>query len=292
MLKGSLVALITPFHKDGTVNYEKLRELIEYHIANKTDGIVLLGTTGEAVTIAVEERFKMIQFSIDVIQKRVPLIVGASTNDTLASVAYIQKLNEYAIDYYLCITPYYNKTSQKGLIAHFQMLADAAKCPIILYHVPSRTGMKIEIDTLAVLAKHPNIIGIKEASGSIDYACRVEQLINDDFIMISGNDDMILPMMSLGAKGVISVLANVCPKEVHDLCEYCLQGQYEEALKLHHQLYPLAKALFLETNPIPVKAAMNDLGFDVGTCHLPLVSMEEANHQQLRNILKQVKGAK
>lgn len=287
MLKGSFVALVTPFLEDGSIHYDKLKELLEYHLNNHTDGIVLLGTTGEASTIALEDKLRMVEFTIKIINHKIPLIVGAGTNDTYASIDFIEKLNQYDIDAYLCITPYYNKTNQTGLIRHFEMLADKAKCPIILYHVPSRTGMHMSINTVEVLSHHSNILGIKEASGDISFACELSKIINDSFVMFSGNDNMIVPMMSCGAVGVISVLANICPKNVHSLCDLCLNGQYVDALALQNELLDIANALFIETNPIPVKEAMNYLGFKVGNYHMPLTNMGEENKRKLVSILNQ-----
>ncbi|MDE5565800.1 MAG: 4-hydroxy-tetrahydrodipicolinate synthase [Anaeroplasmataceae bacterium] len=285
MLKGSFVALVTPFLEDGSVHYKKLKELLEYHLKNHTDGIVLLGTTGEVSTIPTDEKLKIVEFAINIINHQIPLIVGAGSNDTLASLEFIQKLNHYDIDAYLCITPYYNKTNQAGLIHHFEMLADQAKCPIILYHVPSRTGMHMSVNTVEVLSHHPNIVGIKEASGDISFVCEVSKIINDSFVMFSGNDNMIVPMMACGAVGVISVLANICPKNVHKLCELCLNGKYVDALALQNELLDVANALFIETNPIPIKEAMNYLGFQVGKYHMPLYPISDENKNKLLFVL-------
>ncbi|MDE7100861.1 MAG: 4-hydroxy-tetrahydrodipicolinate synthase [Anaeroplasmataceae bacterium] len=285
MLKGSFVALVTPFLEDGSIHYDKLKELLEYHLNNHTDGIVLLGTTGEASTIPTDEKLKIVKFAIKIINHQIPLIVGAGSNDTLASLEFIEKLNHYDIDAYLCITPYYNKTNQAGLVHHFEMLADKAKCPIILYHVPSRTGMHMSIDTVEALSHHPNIIGIKEASGDIGFVCEVSKIINDSFVMFSGNDNMIVPMMACGAVGVISVLANICPKNVHKLCELCFNAKYVDALALQNELLDVANALFIETNPIPIKEAMNYLGFQVGKYHMPLYPMSDENKKKLLSTL-------
>ena len=285
MLKGSIVALVTPFHKDGSVHFEKLKELLEFHIKNQTDGVVLLGTTAEASTLTLEEQVEVVRFGLEIIKGRIPVIVGASSNDTAQAVKKAKLFSSMGVDYLLTITPYYNKTNEKGCIAHFEAIAEASSCPILLYNVPSRTGMSISLHALEVLSKHPNICGIKEASGNMSYAVGVSQYIRDDFVMLSGNDDIIVPMMSIGSTGVISVLANICPKQVHTLCELCFQKEYPSAGLLQRKLLPVAEALFYETNPIPVKAAMNYLGFNVGGYRLPLFEMDQALYHKMTDIL-------
>ena len=275
MLKGSIVALITPFLEDGRVHYERLKELINYHINHNTDGIVLLGTTAEATTLSFEEQQEILRFGLKIVAKRVPVIVGAGSNDTMTAIKKAKLFSSLGADYLLCITPYYNKTNEAGVIAHFEAIAKASTAPIILYNVPSRTGMSISIKALEVLSKHPNIVGIKEASGNISYASQITHLLNESFFMLSGNDDTIVPMMAIGASGVISVLANICPQAVHTLCDLCDRESYKEARVLQSKLLPIANALFLETNPIPIKAAMNFLGFKVGGYRLPLYEMSE-----------------
>lgn len=289
MLKGSYVALITPFLEDGSVNYDKLKELIEYHIKSQTDGIVLLGTTAEATTLSLEEQEKIVKYSLEIIGKRVPVIIGAGSNDTAVAIQKAKLFSSLGADYLLVITPYYNKTNTNGLIHHFESIAMSSRVPIILYNVPSRTGMSIPLSAIEVLAKNPNICGIKEASGNMSYAVAVSKYCNDSFVMLSGNDDSIVPLMSIGAQGVISVLANICPNQTHTLCKLCLEEKYELARKLQIKLLPIADALFLETNPIPVKAAMNDLGFEVGGYRMPLYEMDEEAHQKLTAILKENK---
>ncbi len=286
MLQGSIVAIVTPFYEDGSVNYKKFVELLEYHLENKTDGIVILGTTGEATTLTQKEAEELISISVKTIQHRVPLIVGAGSNDTHQAVFLAKRYSQLGADYILSITPYYNKTNEQGVIQHFISIAEASSCPILLYNVPSRTGMNISISAIEVLAKHPNIYGIKEASGNMSYAVEVSCFLSDSFIMLSGNDDIIVPMMSIGAKGVISVLANICPREVHELCNFCLKNEYLEAVKLQKKLFPLAHGLFLETNPIPVKEALNFWGFKVGGYRLPLYSMSEPAKNKLIAAMK------
>ena len=285
MLKGSLVAIVTPFNEDGSVNYNELENLIEYHIANKTDGIVILGTTGEASTICYECQEKIVKFTIEKANKRIPIIVGAGTNFTYKSVELAKKYSSMGADYLLVITPYYNKCNDSGLYKHFQMIADNSTCPIILYNVPSRTGMSISINVLEKLACHPNICGIKEASGNMEYTKEVSKLLNDNFVMYSGNDDLIVDLIELGGIGVISVLANIAPVQVHNMCELANDGNFEEAYAIQNSLLDVVKKLFIEVNPIPVKEAMNYLGFNVGGYHLPLDYMSEENKIILLNTI-------
>lgn len=288
-LEGSIVALVTPFHPDGSVHYEKLEELLKYHLNHETDGIVILGTTGEATTLTDEEKEKIISLSVEVVNHRIPLIVGAGSNDTQKAILLAEKYSKMGVDYILSITPYYNKTNDAGLIAHFQAIADHSSVPVILYNVPSRTGMQIKISVLEVLSKHKNICGIKEASGNMSYIVEVSRLISPDFVLLSGNDDIIVPMMSMGASGVISVLANICPRQTHRMCRLCLEQNYKEASRIQKDLLPVINALFYETNPIPVKAAMNALDFSVGGYRMPLFSMDGALKAKLEAILEENK---
>lgn len=271
MLKGAIVALVTPFNKDGSVNFEELGRLLDYHCDNNSGGIVILGTTGEASTLSFDEEAEIVKFSVKRVNKRVPLIVGSGSNETEKAVNYSRKYSELGADYVLVITPYYNKTNETGLIKHFEAVANASLCPVIMYNVPGRTGMSISISALEHLAKHPNIYGIKEASGNMSYAQKVSRLLNDNFHMYSGNDDIIVPMMSAGAVGVISVVANIAPKQTAKICELCLKNKYDEARQIQNDLLPLINDLFLEVNPIPVKEAMNYMGkFNVGGYRAPL----------------------
>lgn len=285
MLKGSLVALVTPFLDNGAVNYPKLKDLLEYHINNDTDGIVILGTTAEATTLSFEEQINIIKYSVEVVNKRVPIIVGAGSNDTNQAMKKAIEFSKFDIDYLLVITPYYNKTNTKGLLKHFISIADVSRVPIIMYNVPSRTGMSIPLGIMDKLSSHPNICGIKEASGNMSYAVGLIKYLNDDFVMLSGNDDLIVPMMSIGSKGVISVLANICPKQTHDLCMLCLNEEYSRASVLQSDLLDVINSLFYETNPIPVKAAMNYLGFNVGKYRLPLYDMDDDLYNKMVKIL-------
>ena len=289
MLQGSLVALVTPFNNDGSVNYEKLGELLEYHINNNTSGIVILGTTGEASTLSFEEEAKIVEYSVKKVNHRVPLIVGSGSNETEKAITMSKKYSEMGADYVLVITPYYNKTNESGLIKHFEAVANASKCPVIMYNVPGRTGMSISISAIEKLSKHPNICGIKEASGNFSYAMKVAKYISDDFIMLSGNDDVIVPLMSIGAKGVISVLANIAPKQTAKICDLCLNNKFEEATKLSLDLLEFTNDLFIEVNPIPIKEAMNYFGFNVGGYRAPLDNMSAANASKLHNEMDRIK---
>lgn len=290
MLKGSFVALITPFLEDGSTNYQKLKELVEYHINNGTNGLVVLGTTAEAATIDFEEQKKIVKFVIELVNKRIPVMVGAGSNSTEIACKNAYELSRLGADYILSITPYYNKCNNEGMIRHFEAIAKASACPVMLYNVPGRTNVSISIEAIAHLAKNKNICGIKEASGNMSYAMKVSQYLSDDFVMFSGNDDIILPMISIGASGVISVLANICPKTVKNICQYALDGNYLEARMLANSSLKLANALFMETSPIPIKEAMNYLGFEVGGYHLPLCNMSFENKEKLIKVINESKG--
>ena len=284
-LKGSIVALVTPFHEDGSVNYEALEDLLNWHVENKTDGILVLGTTGESSTMTHEEDDAVVEFTMKVINKRLPVIVGSGSNCTETAIEKSVKYANMGADALLLISPYYNKANSQGMIRHFTAVADAVDCPIILYNVPGRTGCSISEEAIKELCKHPKICGIKEASGNISYAANIARYVSDDFVMYSGNDDMIVPMMSLGAKGVISVLSNVLPAETQILCRAALAGDFDTAAALQIKFQPLVEALFSEVNPIPVKEAMKIIGFDCGGCRLPLTEASEETKKKLRHIL-------
>ena len=277
---GSGVAIITPFDGHKT-NYEALGELIEMHIANKTDAIIVCGTTGEAATMPDEEHLAAIEYTVKKVGGRIPVIAGTGSNETAHAIKLSQAAEKMGVDSLLQVTPYYNKTTQKGLVQHFTEIANSVSVPIILYNVPSRTGMSISIDALKELAKINNIVGIKEASGNISYTAQVAAAVPDLYIY-SGNDDMIIPIMSLGGKGVISVLANVLPKETHQMCQDYLDGNVERARKAQLDLLDLANKLFIEVNPIPVKTAVNMMGYNAGNLRLPLTDMEPQNKEKLR----------
>ena len=278
---GSGVAIITPFNGYET-NLEALGKIIEDQIANSTDAIIICGTTGEASTMPDAEHLAAIKYAVEKVNGRVPVIAGTGSNDTVHAIYLSQKAEEYGVDGILTVTPYYNKTTQKGLVAHFTAIANSVKVPVILYNVPGRTGMSFSIDTLKELAKVENIVGIKEASGDISYASKVAAEV-PELYMYSGNDDMIVPLLSIGGKGVISVLANVMPKETHDICQYYFDGNVEASRDLQLKLLGLANSLFIEVNPIPVKTAMGLLGYEVGDLRPPLCEMSPANLEVLKN---------
>ena len=280
---GSGVAIITPF--DGnTTNYDALGELIDWQIEQGTDAIIICGTTGEASTMPDAEHLAAIEYTVERVAKRVPVIAGTGSNETAHAIELSKKAEELGADGLLQVTPYYNKTTQKGLIAHFGAIADAVNIPIILYNVPSRTGVNISIPVLKDHAKRDNIVAIKEASGNISYTVQVAAEVPELYIY-SGNDDMIVPVMSLGGKGVISVLANVMPKETHELCKAYLDGECTKATKMQLDLLDLVNALFIEVNPIPVKTAINLMGKNGGNLRLPLVDMADDTLAKLKAVM-------
>ena len=285
IFKGSAVAIITPFKEDG-VDFEKLKELLEWHVKNKTDAIVICGTTGEASTMSEKEKKDAIKFTVDVINHRIPVIAGTGSNNTMASLEMSKWAESVGVDGLLVITPYYNKTSQKGLFNHFKVINDGVKAPVIVYNVPSRTGVNVSPSMAKQLSELSNVVAIKEASGDISQIAKIKALCGDNLDIYSGNDDQIIPILSLGGIGVISVLANVIPKEVHDMCDLYLSGKVKEALKLQMETLDLTNNLFIETNPIPVKTALNIIGFNVRHLRLPLCEMEEGNFQKLKQALK------
>ncbi len=279
---GAAVAIITPMNADGSINYEKLGELIDFQIENSTDAIVICGTTGEASTMSDEEHLECIRFTVERTAKRVPVIAGTGSNDTKYAVELSKEAEAVGADGLLLVTPYYNKTTQRGLIAHFTAIADAVNIPIILYNIPGRTGMNMEVSTIKKLAEHKNIVAVKEASGNISYAAKLIAECGDVIDIYSGNDDMIVPLMSLGAKGVISVLSHVIPKQTHDMVQFCLDNNYAEATKLQIGYLELINNLFIDVNPIPVKEAMNMMGWNAGPCRLPLYEMSDDHKAILR----------
>lgn len=276
---GSGVAIITPFDGQKT-NYDELGRLIEFNIENGTDAVIICGTTGEASTMPDEEHLAAIEYTVKKVNGRIPVIAGTGSNDTRHATELTKRAEELGADAILSVTPYYNKTSQHGLVAHFTAIADAVKIPIILYNVPSRTGMSFNIDTLKELAKVENIVAVKEASGNISYMAKVAAEVPELYIY-SGNDDMIVPTLSLGGKGVISVLANVMPKETHEMCESFFNGDVEKARDMQLKLLTLINDLFIEVNPVPVKTALNMMGFNAGNLRMPLVEMTEEHKAKL-----------
>lgn len=292
MIKGSIVALVTPMNEDGSINFDVLNDLIEFHIKNNTDAILVLGTTGESPTLSHEEDEKVAKFVIEKVNKRVPVIVGSGSNCTETTITQSKKFANMGADALLVITPYYNKTNEEGMIRHFEMVADNVNVPVIMYNVPGRTGCSISVNAVARLSKHKNIIGIKEASGNMSYVMKIAKYANEGFAIYSGNDDIILPVLSIGGSGVISVLANILPQETHDMVMDFLNGNIAKAQESQLKYLDLINNLFIETNPIPVKEAMNYLGMKAGGYRLPLCKMSDKNREILINSLKEAKVCK
>lgn len=283
---GAGVAIVTPMNADGSVNYAVLGELIEMQIAGGTDAIIICGTTGESSTLTDEEHRECIRYTIEKVNKRVPVIAGTGSNDTAYAIELSKDAEEMGADGLLVVTPYYNKTSQRGLVAHYTAIADAVNIPIILYNVPSRTGVNISIDTYKILAEHKNIVAAKEASGNISAIAKLIAECGDKLDVYSGNDDQIVPIMALGGKGVISVLSNVAPRQTHDIAQLCLDNNFAESAKMAARYLNLANSLFIDVNPIPVKEALNIMGIAAGPCRLPLYEMEEAKKETLAAALR------
>lgn len=283
---GAAVAIITPMHADGSVNYEELGRIIEDQIANHTDAIVICGTTGESPALDHEEHTQCVRYTVQKVAGRVPVIAGTGSNDTRYAIQLSQQAQADGADALLLVTPYYNKTSQAGLIAHYTAIANAVDLPCILYNVPSRTGCNLQPATLAELAKLPNINAAKEASGNISQVAEIAELCGENLNIYSGNDDQIVPLMALGGKGVISVLSNVAPQYTHDLCAKWLAGDTAGSLEMQLKALPLCKALFADVNPIPVKWAMNRLGWQAGACRLPLVEPSAAVQERLETAMR------
>ncbi len=283
MFEGSFVALITPF-KNGQVDYQKLKELVEFHVKNGTRGIVPCGTTGESATLSFEEHERMIGEVVSMVAGRIQVLAGAGSNNTMEALRLTRHAKKTGADGALIITPYYNKPTPEGLYRHYKLIAEEVDIPIVMYNVPSRTGISILPETVAKLSEIKNIVGIKEASGSIDQTTQILQLCN--ITVLSGDDSLTLPIVSVGGKGVISVVANVVPADTAALTRYCLEGNFEEARKYHYKLFPLCKGMFIETNPIPVKTAMKLLGKINGEMRLPLCDMTKEHENQLITTLK------
>lgn len=271
---------------DGSIHYEELARLIDWQIENHTDAIIICGTTGESSTMTDDEHAECIRFAVEKVNHRVPVIAGAGSNDTAYAVWLSKEAKAAGADGLLHVTPYYNKASQTGLVRHFSTIADATDLPVILYNVPSRTGCGIKPSTYAELAKHPNIVAIKEANGDIASVAYTRSLCGDELAIYSGNDDQIVPILSLGGLGVISVLSNVCPQETHDICQLYFDGKVKESSDLQIRYMDLVAALFSDVNPIPVKQALNYMGFAAGACRLPLCDMSEPAKQHLYDVMK------
>lgn len=280
---GSAVALVTPFTNDG-IDFKKLDELLEFHIENKTDAIVVCGTTGECSTMPDEEHMAVIKHSVEKVAGRVPVIAGTGSNDTKHAIKLCKYADEVGCDGLLVVTPYYNKTTQKGLVEYYKAIAESVSIPLILYNIPGRTGVAISLDTFKALDKIPNIVGVKEASGDLAFAAKIAA--ETDLVIYSGNDDIIVPIMSIGGKGVISVLANILPEETHNICADFMAGDVEKSKDEFLKYLDLINTLFVEVNPMPIKTAMNILGYNVGPLRAPLCDMEDKNVEKLKAALK------
>ena len=285
---GAGVAIITPMNADGSINYDGFAENIEFQIANGTDAIIVCGTTGEASTMTDDEHIECIRFAVEKTAGRIPVIAGTGSNDTKYAVELSKIAQEKGADGLLLVTPYYNKASQKGLVAHFTAIADAVDIPIILYNIPGRTGVSIDMNTYKILGQHKNIVAVKEASGNISYTSKLIAQCGDLLDVYSSNDDIIVPMMSIGAKGVISVISNIMPKETHEITQLCLANNCEEAAKLQMKYLELINNLFIEVNPIPIKEAMNQMKMPSGPCRLPLCEMTDEHIETLKNSMKKI----
>ncbi|MCH4083715.1 MAG: 4-hydroxy-tetrahydrodipicolinate synthase [Olsenella sp.] len=287
-LRGSIVALVTPFKEDKSVDFDALERLVDFHLANGTDGILVLGTTGESSTMTDEEDFAVAKCVIDRVAGRVPVIGGSGSNATAESLNKSLGLQKLGIDGLLLITPYYNKSNEDGIYHHFKTVLDAVDVPCILYNIPSRTGCSISEHNIARLSKHPNAWGIKEASGNISYATMAARYLSDDFRMLSGNDDMVVPILSLGGSGVISVWADVCPQVVHDMCANWFAGDTKAALRTQLDYLELIHSLFCEVNPIPVKAALAKMGMLTESYRSPLWPMSDPARERLYAAMREV----
>lgn len=283
---GSGVAIVTPMNQDGSVNYEMLGRLIDFQIENGTDAIIACGTTGESATLSHEEHCGVLEYSIKKVNHRVPVIAGTGSNDTAYAIELAVEAKRYGADAQLSVTPYYNKTSQAGLVQHFTHIADATDLPIILYNVPSRTGCGIQPATYLELSKHPNIVATKEANGDISAIAQTAALCGDNLHIYSGNDDQTLPILSLGGKGIISVIANICPALMHNICQSFFDGDIAKSRALSLEYLDLMNAMFIDVNPIPVKEAVNLIGYESGESRLPLVAMNDANREKMVSVMK------
>lgn len=286
-IQGSIVAIVTPFNQDGSVNFSKLGELVDWQIQNGTDGIVALGTTGESATMTDEEDDAVCEYVIKRVNGRIPVIAGSGSNCTASMLEKSLRYQAMGAQGLLIISPYYNKTNEEGMYRHFATVVDAVDIPCILYNVPGRTGCAISEGVVKRLAGHPNVMGIKEASGNMSYACKIARYLGPEFAMYSGNDDITVPILSVGGSGVISVLANILPKQTHDMVMSYLSGDTAAATAAQLRYLELINSLFLEVNPIPVKAALNMMGWEVGPCRMPLYEMSQGAAQRLRAAMEE-----
>ncbi|MBQ9687052.1 MAG: 4-hydroxy-tetrahydrodipicolinate synthase [Oscillospiraceae bacterium] len=287
VFKGSCTAIVTPFHEHG-VDYDRLKRNLDFQFENGTAAVVVCGTTGEAATLTPEEHNELVRVTRRQTLGKLKLIVGVGSNNTLSALRAAENAKSAGADAILMVTPYYNKTSQKGLVEHFSYVADRVDIPMILYNVPSRTGIGLSVDSCKQLSEHPNIVGIKEASGDIAFAGKVRSTCGDDLYLWSGNDDCTVPLMSLGALGVISVASNIVPGVVAKLCDLCLNESFAEATELYGKYAALMAALFIETNPIPVKAAMKAMSLDSGILRLPLTEIGQDNRAKLLSVMREI----
>lgn len=283
IFKGSGVAIITPFDDNNNINYNKLRELIKYHIQNQTDAIIVCGTTGESATLSNDEKKELIKFTVTTANKKIPVIAGTGSNNTMNAIEMTKYAKSVGADGALVVTPYYNKCTQDGLYYHYKRIADETDIPIILYNVPSRTGVDISIDSIIKLSKINNIIGIKEACPNLSKIANIISSTDNNFSVYSGNDDLLLPILALGGKGVISVAANIIPNEIHQICEYYFNNDYYKSKEIFYNYLKFIQKLFIEVNPIPIKYVMNKLGYNVGNLRLPLNEISENNKLKLNN---------
>lgn len=286
-IQGSIVAIVTPFNQDGSVNFSKLGELVDWQIQNGTDGIVALGTTGESATMTDEEDDTVCEYVLKRVNGRIPVIAGSGSNCTASMLEKSLRYQAMGAQGLLIISPYYNKTNEEGMYRHFATVVDAVNIPCILYNVPGRTGCAISEGVVKRLAGHPNVMGIKEASGNMSYACKIARYLGPEFAMYSGNDDITVPILSVGGSGVISVLANILPKQTHDMVMSYLSGDTAAATAAQLRYLELINSLFLEVNPIPVKAALNMMGWEVGPCRMPLYEMSQGAAQRLRAAMEE-----
>lgn len=286
IFQGAGIAILTPMFPDGSINWEEFGRLIDWQIDNSTDALIVCGTTGESPTLSVEEKVQLFRYAVERVDGRVPVIAGTGSNDTKKAIELSKEAKEAGADALLLVTPYYNKTSQRGLVAHYNAIADAVDLPQIVYHIPSRTGVTIAPKTFQELSKHPNIVAVKEASGNFAAIAQTRSLCGDELAFYSGEDGMIVPLLSLGGKGVISVLSHVAPKAVHDICALYFAGKVQESAAIQLDCMDLVQALFMDVNPIPVKEAVNMMGFSAGPCRMPLYPMAEADREVLAQAMR------
>ena len=284
IFEGSGVALVTPFNENNEINFDKLRELLQFHLDHKTDAIIVIGTTGESATMTDEEKLAVVKFSVDFVKGRVPVIAGTGSNNTAHAIFLSQEAEKLGADGLLVVTPYYNKGNQNGIYTHYKLIAESVKIPIILYNVPGRTGVSISIDVLRDLAEIRNIVALKEASGDMSYTAKVAREVKD-LDIYSGNDDITVPILSIGGKGVISVLANIMPEETHEMVHAFLHNDSKKACEIQLKYNELVDVLFIEVNPVPIKEAMNYLGYNVGNVRLPLGEMSDKNRETLHRTI-------